>query len=43
MRTIAIEEHFLASGFSEAMMRSASSQRLGLERGLHGRTTTETC
>ncbi len=27
MRTIAIEEHFLASGFREVMMRSASSQR----------------
>ena len=29
MRTIAIEEHFLASGFSEVMKRNACSQRLG--------------
>ncbi len=29
MRTIAIEEHFLASGFREAMRRNAPSQRLG--------------
>jgi uncharacterized protein len=29
MRTIAIEEHFLASGFNEAMHRSASGQRAG--------------
>ena len=31
MRTIAIEEHFLAQGFREVMQRNASSQRGGMQ------------